>query len=62
MSPARLALAAGVIAVVCVLAYLRQIFTKRREFTAYGALFAVGVATVGLLLVNVGKTALEVHL
>lgn len=61
MSPARLALAAGLLAVVCVLLYARLVATKKRPLTAYGALFATGVATVGLLLVNIGKSALEVH-
>lgn len=61
MSAARLALIAGVLAVVCVLLYLRQVATRKRPFTVYGALFATGVATVGLLLVNVGKAAMVVH-
>ena len=60
MSPARLALAAGVVLCLCVLAYLAQVAKRKRALTAYGGLFAVGVATVGVLLVNVGVDGLRV--
>lgn len=62
MSPARLALAAGLIFVACVLMYLVQVAQRKRRFSLYGALFATGVAVVGLLMVNVGVQGLGVHL
>lgn len=60
MSPARLALLAGVVAVACVLEYLRQVAKRKRSFTLYGALSASGVATLGVLMVNVGVDGLGV--
>ena len=60
MSTARLVLLAGIILVVCVLEYLRQVARRKRELTVYGALFGIGVAIVGVLLVNAGVQGLGV--
>jgi len=60
VSPARLALLAGVLAVVCVLVYLRQVAKRERSFTLHGALLAMGATAVGVLLVNVGVDGLGV--
>lgn len=59
MSAARLCLLAGVVLCLAVLAYLVQVAKRKRPFTVCGALFAVGVAVVGLLLANAGVHALS---
>lgn len=61
MSAARLLMILGVILLACVLEYLRQVAKRKRAFSVYGGLFAIGTAVVGLLMVNAGADSLGVH-